>query len=95
MCERIKKANAALDKYRQKATSVHQVADMVRKDVEKLEEQLLIASIVYMVASELAVDDYENHHLQQDKVRLAQKQERETALTRPAANGSKGLHFFR
>lgn len=92
MCERVKKAKAALDKYRRKAESVHHLAEMVLKDVEKLEEQLLIASIVYMVASELAVDDYENHHIQQEQVRQAQKQKRETAPIHPLANGNGGLH---
>lgn len=92
MCERIKKAEAALEKYRSKATSIHNLADMVRKDVDKLKDQLLVIQIVYMVASALAVDDYENHHLQQDRVRAAQKQERETALQHPLANGNGGLH---
>ncbi len=92
MCERVKKAKAALDKYRQKADNVHHLAEMVMKDVEKLEEQLLIASIVYMVASELSVEDYEIHHQQQEQIRQAKRQERETAPIHPLANGNGGLH---
>ena len=94
MSERIKKAQAALAKYRQRAETVHHLAEMIGKDVEKLEEQLLVIEIVYMVASELAVDDFENHHLQQDKVRAAQKQERKKAFIQPETNGNGGLRLF-
>ena len=94
MCERVKKAEAVLDKYRQKAKTVHQLADMVRKDVEKLEYQLSVIQIVYMVASELSINDYEHfsQHCKEEKV--AKKQEREQAFVPPGANGRKGLHLF-
>jgi len=94
MCERIKKAEAALEKYRQRAESVHHLAEMVGKDVEKLKDQLLVIQIVYMVASALAVNDFENHHLQQDKVRAAQKQENEKTFIQPKTNGNGGMKFF-
>ena len=89
MCERIKKAKSVLGKYREKGNSVHHVADLILKDLEKLREQVLILEVVYFVASEKAVDDYELHSTQ---VREAQKQEREKTPIHPLANGNGGLH---
>lgn len=91
MCERINKAKSVLGKYREKGSSVHNVADMVLKDLEKLRDQLLILEVVYFVASEKAVDDYELHSTQ---VRETQNQKREQANGQQITNGSQRLRFM-
>ena len=85
MCERVKKAKSALSRYRRKADSIYQVADNIQKQIQVLEEQILILKIAHLAASEVCCADFDQHHEMREADRKLTRAVKKTASRKTSA----------